>query len=406
MPEKNSIFCSKWIPCLSSASSQQVKVLSIPIKEFIFYVIILLTFYLALGFGDNTALIGDVSYPDINGYPINDHQNFSRNEIYNSSHPYLTIATIPFKVNSMKVVDELLTSISSWLNLDKSVVVHLYDIKKGMGNMSNVLIDKLQEIWGKDRVFVRGKIIKRKKDLSERIPQIFETVEKNAISPLVAYINNDIILDPEFFKYLQTTAVFFSKYNNWSFHVARTNLNDSCRSKITYSTILSKDWPTTFETLKNQCITSTQVYGYDVFLWNRIPNTGISMKKGKIPGFFIGKPFFEYSVITAVRSQGWLITAFPKLLSFHIEHPERMRMSIFKNTSDYNYTLKLHLKSHDMSVRNVDLNLRINLSHVTLYHKKQNILPGDNFTTFPVQHYMKCPLLPFDKRFFAPLKLY
>ena len=325
----------------------------------------------------------EISYIDIN------------QELYNSSHPYLTIATMPFKVNNMNVVEELLTTISSWLALDQSVVVHLYDIVGGMGNMSQLLIDKLQEIWGKERVFVRGMIVKEMQ--AETIPQIFEQVEREAISPLVAYINNDIILDPDFMKYLRATATFFGRYNNWSFHVSRSNLNYSCRYMVNYSVIKSKNWRDSFNEVKDKCFEITQLYGYDVFLWNRL---GISMKKAHMPKFLIGRPFFEYTVISSIMRQGWFITAYPILLSFHISHPGRLSFAYKPNTSDYQYVYKLHMKTKDISVRNVDINMKINLSHVTKYHKKRDIFDNTTYTTFPVQTYIINPLIFLNKKWF------
>ncbi|OHS96305.1 hypothetical protein TRFO_37520 [Tritrichomonas foetus] len=355
----------------------------IPLAEFYFFAIITIASFFYAYLDTSYSTDGDVSYPDIN------------QGIYNSSSPYLTIATMPFRVNSMKVVNELLTSISSWLRLDDSIVVHLYDIVGGMGNQSDLLINKLQEIWGSDRVFVRGTIVREMH--AETIPQIFEQVEREAKSPLVAYINNDMILDPDFMKYLRSTATFFGKYNNWSFHVSRTNLNNTCRELVNYSVIQSPEWPEKFNEIKEKYFEKTQVYGYDVFLWNRL---GISMKKAKIPKFLIGRPFFEYSVIAGIKRQGWFITGFPTLLSFHISHPGRLSFQFKKNTSDFIYCEKLHLKSRDMSVRNIDINLRINETYVTIFHKPRDILPNTTFTTFPVQHYLVNPLLYLDKKLF------
>ena len=273
--------------------------------------------------------------------------------------PLITIGAIPFDVNTPVILRQFEVSIGSWLRCTAQVVVHLYDVVGGMGNLSDTLIGNLQREFGRDRVLVAGTIVKKGK--IETIPEAFSAVEANTTTQFSAWFSNDMILPMNWMDYVFAAMRYFKGYDNYSMHFARRDLQERCRANISLENVASPDWPEFSADFFKQCKARLHTLGYDCYLWNHV---GINMTKSGILPFYIGRPNFDGAIIWKQMQQGWFITAYPELLTYHLEHPDRIQYAKKRWHPDSQYNIELSQQEGGHQWRNEQLDLRLSLTHV------------------------------------------
>lgn len=268
--------------------------------------------------------------------------------------PLITIGAIPFDVNTQGILNQFEVSIASWLRCTAQVVVHLYDVVGGMGKLAPILVENLQREFGAERVFIKEKIIK--KDRIETIPEAFEAVERNTETVFSGWFSNDMILPTNWMDYVYLAMKYFHGYDNFSMHFARRDLFESCRKDISLADVVKQDWPEFFDKFKERCRSRLHTLGYDCYLWN---HKGINMTKAQILPFFIGRPNFDGAIMKKQMDQGWFITAYPELLTYHLEHPDRLQYTKRPKHPDSIHNAELHKQAGGFAWRNEELDLRL-----------------------------------------------
>ena len=273
--------------------------------------------------------------------------------------PLITIGAIPFGVNTPAILRQFEVSIGSWLRASAQIVVHLYDVVGGMGNLSSILIENLQREFGPSRIFIAGKIVKQYK--IETIPEAFSAVEAGTKTIFSAWFSNDMILPTNWMDYVFATIRYFREYNNYSMHFPRQALHVSCRDEIWLDNITSGNWPQFSANFFQKCRRKVQSIGYDCYLWNHL---GINMTASGLLPFYIGRPFFDGAIIWKQMQQGWFVSVYPALMTYHLEHPDRLQYAKVVMHPDSQYNLNLSRKEGGHQWWNNQFTLRMNLTHV------------------------------------------
>ena len=279
----------------------------------------------------------------------------------------LTIFTEPFAVNDETTLHQIEIAVSSWLVASPKVCVHflhpfcLNETSYCMGKMENELITSLTNAFGKDR-FKIGAAVKKKRHI-ESINELFEAAEAESESDLVCYINNDIILPPNYFEYIEKAEEYFGDCKNWSLHIPRFNLNENVRKNISMKKVLSSSWADDLSYLVDKYKSAEAMQGYDFFMWNK---EVIKFKDTRFPEMFIGRPDFEYIFTDAIREKCWFVTTYPSMTSYHMNHPERKVYAKLKDHPDsvYNLILSSHLGVFKEFNRNWPI--AMNLTHIRI----------------------------------------
>jgi hypothetical protein len=228
-----------------------------------------------------------------------------------------------------------------------------------MGTLAPTLLEALQREFGPDRVCVRGQIVKAMR--IETLPEAFEIIERHAQTELCGWFSNDMILPVNWMDYVFATMRYFREYKNFSMHFARRDLFESCRKDISLDNVASADWPNFFENFRKRCRSRLHTLGYDCYVWNHI---GINMTAAQVEPFFIGRPNFDGAIMRKQMQQGWLVTAYPELLTYHLEHPDRVQFTKRPKHPDTKYNTDLFLSLGSPQWRNVELDTRISLNGI------------------------------------------
>jgi hypothetical protein len=234
--------------------------------------------------------------------------------------PLITIGVLPFGVNTQLILNQFRVSMASWLRCSAQTVVHCYDVIDGMGLLFPILLADLQREFGAARILVRGLIVRQKQ--IETLPEIFEAIERNAETEFAGWFSNDMILPPEWMNVIYPTRRYFREYKNYSFHFARRDLFVSCRSRISLANVVGPNWTEFANNFTRSCRGRLHSFGYDCYLWNRL---GINMTAAELLPFYVGRPLFDGEIIRKQMAQGWFVSAFPLLVTFHLEHPDRIQ---------------------------------------------------------------------------------
>ncbi|OHT17399.1 hypothetical protein TRFO_12351 [Tritrichomonas foetus] len=342
-----------------------------------FVVTLLVLYYATNSFSHNKNYSSFINFHDV--------QNTSK--YYGK--PLITIGVIPFDVNTQTILQQFQVSIGSWLRGTAQVVVYVYDIVTGMGNLAPQLLESLQEEFGKDRIFIKGKIIKELK--IETIPEAFERVELDSETVFCAFCSNDIILRPDWIDYVYAARKFFGPYNNWSLHVPRRDLFESCRKDVTLKEIASENYPSFLEEFAKRCRSRLHSVGYDVYFWNHL---GINMTKANLPKYYIGRPNFDSGIIQKQMDQGWFVTTYPIHESYHLEHPDRIQYAKRMSHPDSVYNTELERKNGFKPFRNSHFKLQMTKNEMIL-------LVDDKWVKFPVNRSYN--IFPFSMNNGAPV---
>lgn len=290
--------------------------------------------------------------------------------------PMMTIGVIPFDVNSMVIYNQFLVSIGSWLRCTQQVVVYVYDVVGGMGKLSDELVKELQRRFGKERIFIKGKIIKSLK--IETIPEVFERIEADTETLLSSFMSNDMILPINFMDSLFIIKNYMQNYHNWSVHYPRRDLFVNCRKYYSIGVVDSMQWDQYSRDVANKCLSRLHTVGYDVYVWNHL---GINIKKAKIPPYYMGRPYFDSGIMTRMAEQGWMISTFPTLETYHLEHPERVQYAKgpHKNHPDSVRNRELEKSNGFYSIRNEFVNIRLDLDNKQFLRRIEIGSRIDNF---------------------------
>lgn len=369
------------------------------------FIITLIFFGKCLSFNNDYNLIS-------NNHIINFHdvQNKSDDKFYGK--PLITIGVIPFDVNTNTILNQFQVSIGSWLRGTAQIVVYVYDIVGGMGNLAPILIKSLQDEFGENRIFIKGKIIKQHK--IETIPEAFERVELDSETIFCAFASNDIILRPDWIDYVYAARSFFGRYHNWSMHFPRRDLFVSCRAQISISNIMNgkesliQD-PTLkstymsnmdsnyFEFLKKfatDCRSRLHTVGYDVYFWNHL---GINMTKAKLPPYYIGRPNFDSGIIRRQMDQGWFISTYPQHETYHLEHPDRFQYAKKMSHPDSVHNSQLEKENGFHPYKNDHFNLIMNKDKIFLRQK------NNTYATYIIEdNTNKADFFPFSNTEYIP----
>ena len=303
---------------------------------------------------------------------------------YTRPKQYLTIGATLFQISTPGIYHDTLNAIGSWLSSSPSVIVHLYDIQGGMGNLSQPLIQELQKRFGKDRIFVKGFIQKRL--AIEDLALIIETIEADCETPLCALINTDIIISPETIDYLYIVDDYFGDIKNWSVHFPRANLDPSCRPKVNIDIVNSDNWSTTISTIAKECMIRIQPFGWDIFLWNHL---GISLGHANIPRYLYGRPHFEYGIAKRTMEQGYYLTTYPFFYSYHLDHPERGQVQFNPKHPHAQYNFNLNRINHIQSFPNSNIPVRMNKTYIFTKHEQK--LSRPKWATSSIKYHFNKP---------------
>jgi hypothetical protein len=252
-----------------------------------------------------------------------------------------------------------------------------------MGTLSPTLLDSLQVEFGADRVFIRDTIVKKMR--VETLPEAFEMIERYTHTVFSGWFSNDMILPMNWMDYVYVTMHYFREYQNFSMHFARRDLFVSCRKDISLANVASQEWPTFFEEFRTRCRSRLHRLGYDCYLWNHV---GINMTAAQVEPFFIGRPNFDGAIIRRQMAQGWFVTAYPAVLTYHMEHPDRKQFTKRPTHPDSLYNTQLYESLGSPQWVNEDFNLRISLKDIrerrngTWYKWSVDRPPG----AFPLQY--------------------
>jgi hypothetical protein len=88
------------------------------------------------------------------------------------------------------------------------------------------------------------------------------------------------------------------------------------------------------------------------------------MTAANLAPFFIGRPNFDGPIMKKQMDQGWFVTAYPALLTYHLEHPDRKQFTKKPEHPDSKYNTRLHQSVGGMAWVNDQLDLRISLDGI------------------------------------------
>jgi hypothetical protein len=274
--------------------------------------------------------------------------------------PLVTVGAIPFGVTTPGILRQFEVSIASWIRSSAQIVVHLYDVVGGMGPLAGDLLSSVQREFGRGRVMICGTIVKKMR--IETLPETFEAIERDTSTVFAAWFSNDMILPPNWMDYVYAARRYFGEYTNYSMHFARRDLFVCCRDNISLRDIIAPDWPAFFAGFRSRCRSRLHTLGYDCYLWNYI---GINMTRAQVEPFFVGRPDFDGAIIAKQMQQGWFVTAYPEVETYHLEHPERIQYTKRKKHPDSLYNRNLLFAINGRGWRNEEIDIRIGLNGIS-----------------------------------------
>ena len=210
-----------------------------------------------------------------------------------TSEPFITIFTAPKAFTHPHIAMIQRNAIQSWMHLGDGVRVLLVGEEAGMAEFAaetgiQHLPDVARNAWG-----------------TPLVSSIFELARQNSSSPLMAYVNADILLTPDFIKaareVISQAERFLIVGQRWDLDV---------RQVIDFS----PGWDTR---LQEQLKGRGRLHppgGSDFFIFPRACFT-------KLPGFAIGRAGWDNWMFYHARLQRWLVVdATSSLTVIHQEH--------------------------------------------------------------------------------------
>jgi hypothetical protein len=273
--------------------------------------------------------------------------------------PLVTVGVLPFSVSTREILNQFEVSIGSWLRASAQIIVHMYDVVGGMGPLSPHLVSSLQQEFGAERVMIRGKIIKKLR--IETLPEAFEAIEGHVETEFAGWFSNDMILPANWMDFVYAARRYFGAYHNYSMHFARRDLFFSCRPDISLQDVVLPTWIRFFEGFRTRCRSRLHPLGYDCYLWNHL---GINMTAAKLEPFFIGRPDFDGAIISRQMQQGWFVTAYPAVETYHLEHPDRLQYIKKKRHPDSLHNRRLFEALGRKEWRNEHIDIRLSLEGI------------------------------------------
>lgn len=191
--------------------------------------------------------------------------------------PELTLFTAPKSFTNPHIALIQRNAIRSWLQLGSDLNVLLLGDEEGMAEAAEELgVRQIKEI-------------KRNASGTPLISSLFETARQENDSPLLAYVNADILLFPDF---LSTAQKVFAQTNQFLLVGQRWDLD------VTYELDFSAGWQSR---LKMECAEKGSLHkpvGSDYFIFPRSCFQSI-------PDFAIGRAGWDNWMIYESRRQGW-----------------------------------------------------------------------------------------------------
>ena len=229
-------------------------------------------------------------------------------------------APVTFGVNLYKVkygveLNKTIFCISTWLWATPASKVIIYNPEEEIGEYANYIYETLRARFG-DRVRWNKKLIHRYHILSTA--ELFEALQNDADTDLVASINADMILTGDNIKAINILNHGLKDYSNWSVCFGRKNIPTESFNDLQY--VPPDKIEETISYVDKLYDHMPQDYGFDIFFWNK---KGINMTNYKAPPFFIGHLHYEYWFLREVQHYGVFIHSYPYLNMLHIDHPER-----------------------------------------------------------------------------------
>lgn len=205
----------------------------------------------------------------------------------------LTLFTAPKPFTDPHIATIQRNAIRSWLNLGAEVQVLLVGAEPGMEEAAAALgVQHLPDVrrnrWG-----------------TPLVSSIFDLARKNSEAPLLAYLNADIIVVPEFVK-----AVHQVSSQRKEFLIIGRRWDLEVRRELDFS----DGWP---DRLRAEVLARGRMHapaGSDYFVFPRHLYTDM-------PDFAIGRAGWDNWAIFKARQSGWdVIDATPSLLVIHQDH--------------------------------------------------------------------------------------
>jgi hypothetical protein len=210
-----------------------------------------------------------------------------------SAAPVLTLFTAPKPFTNPHIAVIQKNAIHSWTKIGADVEILLLGDEAGMTEAANELgVHQVKEIA-------------RNASGTPLISSLFETARQQNDSPLLAYVNADILLFPGFLKSAKKTAGLTNKFlligQRWDLAVTR-------------ELDFTEGWE---EKLKQECAREGKLHpptGSDYFVYPRACFE-------KIPDFAIGRAGWDNWMIYQSRLQGWqTIDASDEIQIIHQNH--------------------------------------------------------------------------------------
>ena len=207
--------------------------------------------------------------------------------------PALTLFTAPKPFTDPHIATIQRNAIRSWLELGNEVEVLLLGDEEGMSNEAKQLgVHQIKEI-------------KRNPSGTPLISSLFDTARQQNDSPLLAYVNADILLFPEFLSVAQKVAAQTRRFllvgQRWDL-------------AITHELDFTSGWQ---EKLKQECQEKGNLHkptGSDYFIYPR-------KCFQSIPDFAIGRAGWDNWMIYQSRREGWkTIDASAEIQIIHQNH--------------------------------------------------------------------------------------
>jgi hypothetical protein len=207
--------------------------------------------------------------------------------------PDLTLFTAPKPFTNPHIAIIQRNAICSWLQMGRVVEVLLLGDEKGMSAEAKKLgVQQISQI-------------KRNSSGTPLISSLFEVASRQNDSPLLAYVNTDIILFPEFLESARKTLL-----NSQQFLL----IGQRYDLEVTRELDFSFGWQAR---LKQECLEKGSLHkptGSDYFIYPRSCFTSI-------PDFAIGRAGWDNWMIYQSRLQGWMtIDATQEIQIIHQNH--------------------------------------------------------------------------------------
>lgn len=207
--------------------------------------------------------------------------------------PILTLFTCPKPFTNPHIAIIQRNALQSWKNLSDEVEIVLLGEEEGLAEVS------------KELGLVHLPEIKRNDQNTPLVSSLFEEARKLNQSPLLAYVNADIVLFPDFVesaqKLLAQTDKFLMVGQRWDL-------------EITQPLTFSEGWQSSLRNLAKEKGNLHKPMGSDYFVYPR-------QCFEKIPEFAIGRAGWDNWMIYEARQQGWAtVDATADVLIVHQNH--------------------------------------------------------------------------------------